>query len=66
MAEQNPLASLDDYSRFVAALVERPTVLRSTLAIWSTSPYTGVAEGEVLFPGDLKLRVLGSLILRPT
>lgn len=47
MVAQNPLGSLSDYSRFVAALVDRPTVLHSTLVVWSVSPYTGIAEGEV-------------------
>lgn len=47
MPEQNPLGSLDAYSRLVAELVNRPTVLHSTLVVWSVSPYTGIAEGEV-------------------
>ena len=61
MPEQNPLASLNDYSRFVAALVSRPTVLHSTLVVWSASPYSGVAEGEISFAEGLKLRVLEEL-----
>jgi hypothetical protein len=61
MMAQNPLGSLGDYSRFVAALVDRPTVLRSTLVVWSVSPYTGIAEGEVLFPEGFRLRVLEEL-----
>lgn len=44
---QNPLKSLNDYSNFIARLIDRPTVERSTLVVWSTSPYTGVAEGEI-------------------
>jgi hypothetical protein len=56
MAE-NPLESLDSYSRFVAELLDRPTVERSTVAVWSESPYTGVAEGEVFFSNGLRLRV---------
>ena len=35
MTAQNPLGSLADYSRFVAELLDRPTVLRSTLAVLS-------------------------------
>jgi len=61
MVAQNPLGSLSDYSRFVAALVDRPTVLRSTLVVWSVSPYSGIAEGEVFFPEGLRLRVLEEL-----
>jgi len=41
----------------VADLLHRPEVERSTLAVWSTSPYTGVAEGEVFFIGGFRLRV---------
>lgn len=61
MALQDPLHSLGKYSEFVVTTVDRPTVQRSTLAVWSTSPYTGIAEGEVLFPEGLKLRVLEEL-----
>ena len=53
----NPLGSLDRYSRFVAELFDRHGVLHSTLKIWSDSPYTGIAEGEVVFPDGVKLRV---------
>ncbi len=56
MAE-NPLKSLADYNRFVAELLDRPSVLRSTVTIWSDSPYTGIAEGEVLFSNGLRLRL---------
>ena len=54
---ENPLRSLADYSNFVAALLDRPTVERSTVVIWSASPYTGVAEGEVFFVQGLRLRM---------
>ncbi|GFP31594.1 hypothetical protein HKBW3S34_02516, partial [Candidatus Hakubella thermalkaliphila] len=40
----NPLTSLDKYSRFVAELLNHPTVERSTVMVWSDSPYTGIAE----------------------
>ena len=53
----NPLQTLDAYSQFVAQLIDRPTVLRSTLSVWSVSPYTGVAEGEVFFVEGLRLRL---------
>jgi len=53
----NPLQSLADYSRFIAELLDRPGVERSTLVVWSTSPYTGVAEGEVFFVKGSRRRV---------
>jgi hypothetical protein len=51
------LNSLAHYSRFLAELLNRPTVKRSTVAIWSDSPYTGVAEGEVFFSNNIRLRL---------
>lgn len=53
----NPLGSLADYSRFIAATLDRPDVERSSLSVWSESRYTGVAEGEVRFRTGLRLRV---------
>jgi len=53
----NPLKSLSDYSRFVAELLSQPNVRNSTVAVWSDSPYTGVAEGEVFFTNGLRLRM---------
>ena len=53
----NPLSSLSEYSRFVAELLGRSNVRSSTVAVWSDSPYTGVAEGEVLFTNGLRLRM---------
>lgn len=52
----NPLKSLADYSRLLAELANRPTVVRSTLAVWSVGPQLGLAEGEVAFINDLRLR----------
>ena len=52
------LNSLTDYSRFVAELLHRPTVVRSTVRVWSDSPYTGIAEGEVFFSNGIRLRLL--------
>ena len=52
-----PLKSLADYSRFVVELLDRPTVDRSTVSVWSTSPYTGIAEGEIFFSPGLRLRI---------
>ena len=53
----NPLTSLSDYSRFVAELLSQPNVRRSTVAVWSDSPYTSVTEGEVFFTNGLRLRM---------
>lgn len=53
----NPLKSLGGYSRFLAVLLDRPTVDRSTIVVWSDSPYTGIAEGEVFFSSGLRLRM---------
>lgn len=54
---ENPLRSLSDYSRFVAEALDRPDVQRSTVAVWSDSPYTGTAEGEAFFSGGFRLRM---------
>ena len=53
----NPLESLEEYSRFIADLCGRSSVERSTLIVWSDSPYTGVAEGEIFLPNGIRLRV---------
>ena len=53
----NPLKSVANYSRFVADLLDRSSVKRSTVVIWSDSPYTGTAEGEVLFLNAFSLRM---------
>jgi hypothetical protein len=52
-----PLSSLATYSQFVAEVVNRPSVERSTIRVWSASPYTGIAEGEVHFANQLWLRM---------
>jgi hypothetical protein len=57
MISSNPLKSLISYSHFVAEALDRGTVDRSTVAVWSTSPYTGVAEGEVFLLHDFRLRM---------
>ena len=56
MAER-PLTSLADYSRFIAETLDRPSILRSTIRVWSTSPFTGTAEGEMFFPNGIRLRM---------
>ncbi|MBI3757045.1 MAG: hypothetical protein HY267_03615 [Deltaproteobacteria bacterium] len=38
-------------------ILNRPTVQRSTIAVWSVSPYTGLAEGEVFFTHGVRLRL---------
>ena len=53
----NPLKSLKGYGQLVAELLDRPIVSRSTLAVWSDSPYTGIAEGEAFFAHGFKLRL---------
>ena len=54
---ENPLASLSDYSRFVAELMNRASIVRSTVIVWSDSPFTGIAEGEVFFSKGIRLRM---------
>jgi hypothetical protein len=51
------LTSLAAYSKLVAELAHRPSIDRSTLRVWSDSPHTGIAEGEVLFVNGLRLRL---------
>lgn len=53
----HPLKSITDYSRFVAELFDRPTVQGSTVAVWSASPYTGIAEGDIFFANGIRLRM---------
>ncbi len=52
-----PLISLSAYSNFVSETLNRTSVNESTLSVWSTSPYTGIAEGEILFKAGYKLRL---------
>jgi hypothetical protein len=54
---ESPLKSLAEYSRFVSQLFNRSDVERSTIVVWSNSPYTGTAEGEVFFKGNIRLRI---------
>src|SRR5262245_53574931 len=53
----DPLRSLSEYSRYIAELFSQPNVKSSTVAVWSDSSYTGVAEGEVVFVSGLRLRM---------
>lgn len=54
---KNPLESLADYSRFAAEVSDRPLVKSSTILVWSASPYTGAAEGEIFFRRGFRLRM---------
>jgi hypothetical protein len=56
MSDQ-PLNSLSHYSQFVTELLSHSPVERSTVVVWSAGPYTGVAEGEVFFPNNIRLRI---------
>lgn len=51
------LTSLAAYTHFIVEHLNRSSVLRSTVTVWSVSPYTGVAEGEVFFPNGFRLRL---------
>lgn len=53
----NPLESIANYSRFIAESLDRNSIKHSTLAVWSDSPYTGIAEGEVFFINGFRLRL---------
>ena len=51
------LASVGAYSQFIGDVVSHHLVMRSTLTIWPTSPFTGVMEGEVYFINGYRLRL---------
>lgn len=53
----NPLQSLDEYSIFITDFLNRPLVKLTTVRVWSDSPYTGIAEGEVVFSNNIRLRM---------
>ena len=57
MMRDNPLRSLAGYSQFLAEQVNRPTIVRSTVSVWSDSPYTGIAEDELFFANAVRLRL---------
>lgn len=54
---ENPLKSLNEYSRFIAEIFDRSTVESSTVTAWSVSKYTGITEGEVFFAEGYRLRM---------
>ncbi len=51
------MKSLEAYSRYVANLIERFGVKRSTVTVWSISKYMGIVEGEMFLDGGYRLRV---------
>jgi hypothetical protein len=53
----DPLRSLSQYSRYITESFSQANVKSSTVVVWSDSPYTGVAEGEVVFVNGLRLRM---------
>jgi len=55
--EGKPLSSLLDYSHFISEVLQHPCVRHSTVRVWSDSPYTGIAEGEVFGEGGVRLRL---------
>jgi hypothetical protein len=57
MMGESSLKSLAEYSQFVSQTLNLASVDRSTLMLWSNSPYTGTAEGEVFFKENFKLRM---------
>ena len=54
---ENPLKSLEAYSRYTAQVFDRAEVTHSTVSVWSDSPFTGTAEGEVNFSNGIRLRL---------
>ena len=56
MQTENPLKSNANYNRYLANLLNRPSISHSTVSAWSDSPYTGIAEGEVFFSNNIRLR----------
>jgi hypothetical protein len=57
MMIDSSLQSLTNYSQFMTNLLDCPDVIRSTVAVWSDSRYTGIAEGEVFFRNGIRLRL---------
>ena len=41
----------------MSQILSHSDVERSTVVVWSNSPYTGTAEGEVWFKGNVRLRM---------
>ncbi|MGA1867720.1 MAG: DUF6516 family protein [bacterium] len=51
------MKSLGNYSNFIATVLNRPDIKGSTVSVWSDSPYTGIAEGEITFFNGIRLRI---------
>lgn len=51
------LKSLEAYSRYIANLVERFDIEKSTVTVWSMSKYMGISEGEFFIEGGYRLRI---------
>ncbi len=54
---ENPLKSLSAYSRLMIEMLNQPLIEHSTVTVWSVSPYTGIAEGEIFLVADFRLRM---------
>jgi len=54
---EKSLKSLDEYSQRIVEICARATVEKSTISVWSASKYTGIAEGEIFFSGEYRLRM---------
>jgi hypothetical protein len=50
----SPLGSLATYGLFVAEALNRSSVSHSTVTVWSDSPFTGTAEGEVVLIDEIE------------
>jgi len=59
------LSSLEEYSRWIAALPARfPEIEHSTLCLWTIDSQRALLKGEVVFGGNVRLRVMEALNLR--
>ncbi|MBM3128483.1 MAG: hypothetical protein FJ009_07565 [Chloroflexi bacterium] len=38
-------------------MLDRPDIKHSTVIVWSDSPYTGIAEGDIVFQNGTHLRI---------
>ncbi len=56
MKTENPLKSNASYNLYLANALNRSSITHSTVGSWSDSPYTGIAEGQVFFLNNIRLR----------
>ena len=54
-----PLSSGEDYSQFIVTALVRSTVLRSTVSVWSDSPFTLRFDGPNLLLLVEEIEALG-------